>query len=82
MASAGRVAGATRSLVNDRNLQLECARVLNEILLVAVLMYGNETIISKEKERPRIRTVHIDSLRVLLCIRRRNKVSNARLREL
>ena len=36
-----RVAGAIRSLVNDRGLQLECARVLHETLLMPVLMYGN-----------------------------------------
>ena len=31
------VAGAIRSLVNARSLQLECARVLHESLLVPVL---------------------------------------------
>ena len=38
-----RVAGAIRSLVNARDLQLECARVLQETLLVPFLMYGSET---------------------------------------
>ena len=56
-ASGRRVAGAIRSLVNARNLQLECARVLHESLLVIVLMYGSETMIWKEKERSRIRAV-------------------------
>ena len=36
-----RVAGAIRSLVNTRNLQLECAKVLQESLLVPVLTYGS-----------------------------------------
>ena len=38
VASGRRVAGAIRYLVNARDLQLECARVLHEILLVSVLM--------------------------------------------
>ena len=42
--SGRRVAGATRSLVNSRDLQLECARVLlHETLLVPLLMYSSET---------------------------------------
>ena len=45
MASGRRVAGKIRSLVNGRGLQLECARVLYEKLLVPVLMYCSETII-------------------------------------
>ena len=45
VASGRRVAGAIRSLVNTRSLQLECARVLHESLLVPVLMYGSETMI-------------------------------------
>ena len=42
-ASGKRVAGAIRSLVNARELQLECARVFHETLLVPLLMYGSET---------------------------------------
>ena len=38
-------------------LQLDWARFLHETLLVPVLMYGSETVIWKEKERSRIRTV-------------------------
>ena len=52
-----RVAGGIRSLVNARDLQLECARVLHKTLLVPVLTYGNETMLWKEKERSRVRTV-------------------------
>ena len=44
-----RVASAIRSLVNAMNLQLECARVLHESLLVPVLTYGTETMIWREK---------------------------------
>ena len=47
--SRRRVAGAIRSLVNARDLQLECARVLHETLLVLALMYGSETMIWREK---------------------------------
>ena len=43
--SGRRVAGAIRSLINARSLQLECARVLQESLLVPVLTYGSETMI-------------------------------------
>ena len=42
MASGRRVAGAIRFMDNARDLQLECARVLHETLLIPVLMYGSE----------------------------------------
>ena len=45
-------------------------------------MYGNETMLWKEKERFRIRAVQMDNLRGLLGIRRMDRVSNARIREL
>ena len=79
--ASGRVAGAIRSLVNARSLQLECARVLHESLLVPVLTYGSETIIRREKESSRIRVV-MDNLRGLLGIRRIDKVPNAWIRQL
>ena len=44
-ASGWRVVSAIRSLFNARDLQLECARVLHETLLVPVLTYGSETIL-------------------------------------
>ena len=68
--SGRKVAGAVKSLVNARDLQLECARVLHETLFVPVLMYGSETMLWKEKERSRIRAVQMDNLRGLLGIRR------------
>ena len=71
-----------RSLVNARSLQLECARILRESLLVPVLMYGSETMIWREKERSRIRVVEIDNLTALLGIWRMDKVPNARIRQL
>ena len=77
-----KVAGGIRSLVNARGLQLECAKVLHEILLVAVLMYGSETIIWKENERSRISAVQMDKLRGLLGIRRVDRALNAQIREL
>ena len=43
VASGRRVAGAIQSLVNVRGLQLKCAWVLHESLLVPVLMYRSET---------------------------------------
>ena len=45
MVSGRRVAGAIRSLVNARILQLEWDKVLHESLLVPVLTYGSETTI-------------------------------------
>ena len=45
VASGRRVAGAIRFLVNTRDLQLECARVLHETLVVHVLTYGSETML-------------------------------------
>ena len=43
--SGRRVAGAIRSPVNARDLQLECARILHETLFVLVLMYDSETML-------------------------------------
>ena len=77
-----RVAGAIRSLVNARSLQLKCARVLHELLVVPVLTYGSETMIWREKERSRIRATRMDNLRGPLGIRRMDKVPNARIRQL
>ena len=71
-----------KSIVNARNLQLKCARVLHETLHEPVLMYDSETMIWKEREQSRIRTVQIDNLRGLLGIRRMDRVPNAQIREL
>ena len=59
--SGKRVAGAIGSLVN-RSVQLECAMVLDESLLVPVLTYGSETMIWRKKERSRIRALQMDNL--------------------
>ena len=76
--SGRRVTSVTRSLFNARNLQLECARVLHELMLVPVLTYSSETMIWRQNERSRIRTVQMGNLRCLLGIRRMDKVPNAR----
>ena len=68
VASGRRIASAIRSLVNARDLQLECARVLYETLLVPVFIYDSETILRTEKERSRVRAVQMDNLRGLLGI--------------
>ena len=81
VASERKVAGAIRSLVNPKSLQLEFVRVLHEGLLVPVLLYGSETMIWREKERSRIRDVQMDNLRGLLDVRRRDRVPNERIRE-
>ena len=80
--SGRRIAGAIRSLVNARSLQLECTKFLHKSLLGPVLTYGNELMIWREKERSRIWAVQMDNLRGLLGIRRMDKVLNARIRQL
>ena len=82
VASGRRVVCAVRSLFHVRDLQLECARVLHETLLVPVLMYGSETILWNEKERSGIRNVQMNNLRGLLGITRMDRVPNARITEL
>ena len=45
-------------------------------------MYGSKTMLGREKERSRIKAVQMNNLRGLLCIRRMDRVLNARIREL
>ena len=74
VASGRRDAGAIRSLVNTRNLKLDCARGLHESLMMPVLTYGSETMIWREKDMFRIWAVEMDNFRGLLGIRRIDKV--------
>ena len=76
-----KVAGTIKSLVNTKDLQIECARVLHETLLVPVLTYGSDTMLWKE-EISRTRAVQMDNLRDLLDIRRVDRLPNAWMREL
>ena len=63
MASENRAADAIRPLVNAKDLQLLCARILHETLLVPVLMYGSDTMLWRglthghfmAREAPRLR---------------------------
>ena len=73
------MAGVIRSLVNIRTLQIEYARVLHQTLLELILKYDSEIMLWKEKERSRIRVVQM--YRVLLDIRRMDRVLNAQIRE-
>ena len=81
-ASERRVADTIRSLVNAKDLQLECARFLHETLLLPVLMYGSDTMLWREKESSRVRAVQIHDLNGLLDVRRMDRVPNARVREI
>ena len=45
-------------------------------------MYGSETLLWKEMERSRIRSVEMDKLIGLIGIRRMDRVPNALIREL
>ena len=82
VASGRKVAGAIRSMVNPRDLQLECAGVFHETLLDPVLMYGRETMLWREKEISRVRAIQMDNHRGFLDIRRMDRVPNVRIREL
>ena len=82
VASGRRVAGAIRFLVNAWDLELECARILHETMLIPVLMYGSETVLWKEKERSRIRAVQMENLRGLLVLRRMDRIPNAWIKDL
>ena len=62
VASVRRIAGAIRSLVNARSLQLEYARVLHKSLLVSVLKYDCKAMIWMKKERSRIWAVQMDNV--------------------
>ena len=70
MVSERKISGAIIFLVNTRSLRFECARVLYDSMLVSILLYGNETMVWREKERSRIRAVQMDNLLGLLGNRR------------
>ena len=55
---------------------------MHETLLIAVITNGSETMLWKEKERPRIRAVQMENFRDLLGIRRMDRVPSAQIREL
>ena len=55
---------------------------MHEIIFVPVFMYGNETMLWKEKERFRIRAVQKDNLRSLLGIRKMYRVTIAWIRKI
>ena len=80
--SGKRVVGAIKVPINARDLQLECAKVLHETLLVPVLMYVSETKLWMEMERCRNGAVQMDNLRGLLGINGMDRVPNAQVREL
>ena len=72
----GGAASTIRFRVISRGLHLECGRVLHEILLVHVLMYGSETMLWKERKKSRIRAVQLDNLRGFLGIRKTDRIPN------
>ena len=82
VASGRKVAGAFRPIVNVRDLQIECSRVLHERLLVPILMYDSEIMLWKEKERSRIKAVQMDNLRGLLGIGKIDRIPNSWIKEL
>ena len=59
------------------SVEFECAKVMDDDdLLVPVLIYENETVVWREKERPKIRAVQMDNIRGLSCIRRIDRMQN------
>ena len=80
VASGRWVAGAIRSLVNTRDLQLECARVLYEKLHCLFLCMVVRQL-WKDKEISRNRAIQMDNIRGLISIRRIDMVPNGRLKE-
>ena len=54
VASGRKAAGVTRYLGNTRGLRVACVKVLHESLFLPVVLYGSESMIWWEKERPRI----------------------------
>src|SRR5678815_1193791 len=77
-----KVAGVIKSLVNVKELSLECARVLHEGMLLPVLLYSSETMVWNKKYRSKVQCVQIDNIRGVLGVRRINKIRNYRIREL
>ena len=73
--SLRRVAGAISFLVNGKDLQLECARVLHEMLFVPALMLA-----VRECYGGRRRDLGLGLYRSLLGIRRMDRVPKARKR--
>ena len=65
VASGRKVTGVIRSVVKARSLELECARVLPDSLLVPVLTLGSATILWKEEQSSRIGVLKMDNLRGL-----------------
>ena len=43
--SGKKVAGAIKTLVNERGLSLNCARILHESMLLLMLLYGSECMV-------------------------------------
>ena len=55
---------------------------VHEALVMAVLLYGSETLILREKERYRTWAVQMENLRGVLGIRRIDRVLNEQIRVL
>ena len=56
--------------------------VLHKAFLEPVLMYGNETMLWKDKKRSRIMAIQMDNVKGLLSIKRIDRVPNAQIREM
>ena len=67
------IAGAVRSLVNERCLNMKCVKVFHEKLVVPVLMYRSECMVWKSKERSRVRAVQMGNLRGMIGVNRMEK---------
>ena len=61
--ASGRKLSAIRIHVKATSLQLECARVLNEIYFMSISMYGSEIIVQGDRKRSKSRAIQIDGLK-------------------
>lgn len=60
--TGGKIAEGIRALVNKKELSLECVRVLHKNMVIPPAMYGSKTIIWKEREGSKTRTVQVNNL--------------------
>ena len=78
--SGRRVAGAIKSLVNEKCLSLKCTRILHESMLLPVLLDGSETMVWNKKYRSKVQAVQMDNLRSVLGLKRTDKIRNEFIR--
>lgn len=72
--------GATKALGNEKGMSLDFARTLHESLLILTLRQQNETMVQKERQRSRIKAMHMNSLWAMIRVRKSDRIKNERMR--